>query len=77
MPAQEGGTTLGFQRVPEPHVGKNMVHLDLGASDRAAEAKRLRDLGAVEVEEHSMPGLDWTVLTDPEGTVFCVSSYGG
>lgn len=73
-PAREGGTKLGFQRVPEPRSGKNRVHVDLGASDLAAEVKRLVALGASEVAEHAMPGLDWTVLTDPEGNEFCVGS---
>ncbi len=36
--------------------------------------KRLVELGAKEVAEHSgRPGLAWTVLTDPEGNEFCVS----
>lgn len=69
----EGGLPLGLQRVPEPRVGKNRVHVDFGGDDRAAEVKRLVELGAKEVAEHSVPGLAWTVLTDPEGNEFCVS----
>ena len=74
LAAPEGGLPLGLQRVPEPRAGKNRVHLDLGADDRAAEVKRLVELGAGEVAEHEVPGLAWTVLTDPEGNEFCVSS---
>ncbi|GLY44062.1 glyoxalase [Amycolatopsis sp. NBRC 101858] len=69
----EGGLPLGLQRVPEPRAGKNRVHVDFGGDDRAAEVKRLVELGAKEVAEHSVPGLAWTVLTDPEGNEFCVS----
>jgi predicted enzyme related to lactoylglutathione lyase len=26
------------------------------------------------IEEHRVPGIVWTVLTDPEGNEFCVGS---
>jgi GT2 family glycosyltransferase len=32
------GTTLGFQRVPEPKAGKNRVHVDLEVEDEVAAA---------------------------------------
>jgi predicted enzyme related to lactoylglutathione lyase len=70
----EGGLPLGLQRVPEPRAGKNRVHVDFGGDDRRAEVKRLVELGAREVAEHEVPGLAWTVLTDPEGNEFCVSA---
>src|SRR2546430_12721491 len=63
----EGGLPLGLQKVPEARAGKNRVHIDFGGEDRGAEVKRLVELGAKEVAEHSVPGLAWTVLTDPEG----------
>jgi predicted enzyme related to lactoylglutathione lyase len=68
-----GGLTVSLQEVPEPRVGKNRVHLDLEASDRAAEVARLVKLGATKVREHTYSGYAWTVLEDPEGNVFCVS----
>lgn len=69
----EGGLSLGLQRVPEPRVGKNRVHIDLGAEDREQEVKRLVALGATEQAQHEVPGFAWTVLSDPEGNEFCVS----
>jgi catechol 2,3-dioxygenase-like lactoylglutathione lyase family enzyme len=72
-PAKEGGVALGIQRVPETRAGKNRIHLDLGSPNRPAEVERLLGLGASEVAEHSVPGLDWTVLADPEGNQFRVS----
>ncbi|MCP2256881.1 Glyoxalase-like domain-containing protein [Streptoalloteichus tenebrarius] len=69
----EGAPALGLQRVPEPRAGKNRVHLDFAADDREAEVRRLEELGATRVTEHSAPGLAWTVLADPEGNEFCVS----
>jgi catechol 2,3-dioxygenase-like lactoylglutathione lyase family enzyme len=70
----DGGFTLGLQRVPEPRVGKNRVHLDLRADDRASEVQRLAGLGAKILDEHGMPGFGWTVLEDPQGNVFCVGA---
>src|SRR5262245_43115159 len=69
------GPRLGLQRVPEPKRDKNRVHLDIAASsadERRAEVGRLVGLGATFVDEHNIPGFAWTVLADPEGTVFCV-----
>ena len=67
----DGSIVVSLQKVPEPRVGKNRVHLDLNG-DRATEVPRLVALGASVVEEHEVPGTAWTVLTDPEGNVFCV-----
>lgn len=70
-----GTPGLGLQKVPEPRVGKNRVHLDLHAEDRAAEVVRLTGLGASVLAEHSVPGLRWTVLADPAGNEFCVADH--
>lgn len=77
-PPESGhGPRLGLQKVPEPKVGKNRVHLDFSApsGDRPAEVERLMGLGATVVDEHVLPGFAWTVLADPEGTVFCVGAH--
>ena len=66
------GLRLGLQRVGDPTAGKNRVHPDFHVADRGAEVARLVEMGAVEVAEHSVPGLTWTVLTDPAGNEFCV-----
>lgn len=71
-----GAPRIGLQRVPEPRAGKNRVHVDFGADDREAEVRRLVGLGAVELGRHEAPGLEWTVLEDPEGNVFCVAGEG-
>ncbi|MCT2584669.1 VOC family protein [Actinophytocola gossypii] len=65
---------LGLQKVPEELTGKNRVHVDFATDDREGEVDRLVALGATRGDTHSMPGLDWTVLQDPEGNVFCVGS---
>ena len=65
---------LGLQKVPEERSGKNRVHIDFSTDDREAEIERLVGLGATRGDDHSAPGLTWTVLRDPEGNVFCVGS---
>ncbi|MGO1316454.1 MAG: VOC family protein [Cellulomonadaceae bacterium] len=65
--------TRAFQKVDEVTPGKNRVHLDLVAPDRAIEVQRLRAAGATQVDEHTMGDFTWTVLADPQGNVFCVS----
>jgi predicted enzyme related to lactoylglutathione lyase len=73
-PTQNAGIQIGLQRVPEPRMGKNRVHVDWAADDRIAEVGRLTRLGARVIAEHSLPGVTWTVLADPEGNEFCVSA---
>jgi predicted enzyme related to lactoylglutathione lyase len=76
-PNREGAPAVGLQRVPEERAGKNRVHIDFFTEDRPAEVERLAKLGATEVGEHTVPGLTWTVLQDPEGNEFCVAASDG
>jgi predicted enzyme related to lactoylglutathione lyase len=75
-----GGASLYFMRVPEPKAGKNRLHLDLlTEGSMEAEVTRLARAGAevVEVRQdpESMDNPDtWTVMRDPEGNEFCVTS---
>jgi Glyoxalase-like domain len=74
------GATLYFMKVPEPKVGKNRLHLDLVTSGSMEdEVMRLAGAGAELVEVRQDPAfLDnpdtWTVMRDPEGNEFCVTS---
>jgi len=61
---------LWFQRVPEPKVVKNRVHLDLSTDDVEAEVARLVALGAAVAAAQPDDGL--VVMHDPEGNEFCV-----
>jgi Glyoxalase-like domain len=71
------GPRLLFQRRPKTPTESIPIHLDLKSEDRHAEVKRLKGLGATEVEERSQkigPYEEfWTVMRDPEGNGFCVS----
>jgi len=51
-------------------------HLDLYASDQAAEVQRLIGLGAREVDWDYEDGADYVVLADPDGNRFCVVDAG-
>ena len=62
------GPRLWFQRVPEPKVAKNRLHLDVRARDRRSEVSRVVALGARVIDERA----DLTVLQDPEGNEFCI-----
>jgi len=69
----ENGPALAFQQVPEPRTGKNRLHLDVTTSDPEAVIAMVIELGGSRVEDHEMQGFGWTVLSDPEGNVFCVA----
>jgi predicted enzyme related to lactoylglutathione lyase len=68
-----GGPVINIQPVPEEKVGKARVHLDLWVDDLAAAIARVEELGGSHTGEvHSEPeGID-AVMTDPEGTEFCL-----
>jgi catechol 2,3-dioxygenase-like lactoylglutathione lyase family enzyme len=53
------------------------IHLDLYATDQAAEVRRLIALGATEVHwDKRPPDADYVILADPEGNRFCVVDAG-
>lgn len=68
------GPRLFFQRVPEPKVAKNRVHLDVNVGhDRVdAEVARLVGEGATVVRTVEELGERWVVLSDPEGNELCL-----
>jgi hypothetical protein len=78
------GPRLYFQRVPEPKVVKNRVHLDLNVGGGRqvpleerrvridAAVDRLRALGAAPLRPVEERGEYWVVMTDPEGNEFCL-----
>src|SRR5581483_11290284 len=73
LAADASGARMLFLKVPENKTGKNRMHVDFRAGDRAAEIARLVGLGATEGETHQERGVNWTVMADPEGNEFCVS----
>ena len=66
---------LAFQKVPESKSVKNRVHLDLGYKDPEAFIEKVVELGGAVAETHQMSeGSAWTVLMDPEGNEFCITT---
>jgi len=77
------GPRILFQRVPEPKIVKNRVHLDVNAGGRdetdderrrlvVRTVERLETLGATVYREFEERGEHWVVMQDPEGNEFCV-----
>lgn len=67
------GPNMSFQQVPEKRAGKRgKIHLDLYADYRDAEVERLLKLGAARYPWRYRPESDFTVLSDPDGNLFCV-----
>lgn len=73
FPADESEPPINIQRVAEPRLGKNRMHLDIHVADLDSEVERLVDLGAVRLsEELCEHDHRWIVLGDPDGNEFCV-----
>ena len=72
----DGGPALAFQRVPEPKLGKNRLHLDLVVDDLATAVAELVALGARHVASVDEQGVRLEVLADPEGNELCVIPAG-
>ncbi len=78
------GPRLFFQRVPEPKVAKNRVHLDLRTATELSGADRMHALelragelvarGATRVRLSPPDALSkgFIVMADPEGNEFCL-----
>jgi hypothetical protein len=79
------GPRVYLQKVPEPKVAKNRMHIDLGVSGGAgvtleerkrqilAEVERLKALGASDARgPMENAGEYWFRMNDPEGNEFCV-----
>jgi len=77
------GPRIYLQRVPEPKVGKNRVHIDLNVGRREMSdderrqlvderVRRLVDAGASVLRDAEERGERWVVMADPEGNEFCV-----
>jgi len=69
-----GGAGFGFQRVAEPKVGKNRVHLDISGPDILAVKDRIEALGGQQIDGYEDGG--FLVMADPEGNEFCIVPTG-
>lgn len=72
------GPYLEFLRTPDPESGRHRLHLDLlpyPGGDQAAEAERLRSIGARDADL-GQGDAPWMCLADPEGNEFCILGRG-
>ncbi len=72
IPPDASGLRIWFNKVPEPKISKNRVHIDVNMTD-GDEMARLEQLGARQVREirDDAGTLHWTIMADPEGNEFC------
>lgn len=69
-----GSLSVFLQRVPEPKLGKNRLHLDLYTATPEQLVSELVASGAV-VMGRPLPDVErweWQAMLDPEGNEFCV-----
>jgi predicted enzyme related to lactoylglutathione lyase len=69
-----GVPILRFQRVPEPKVVKNRVHLDVAVADLDAACARVEGLGGRRISANAFAEYSyrWLVMADPEDNEFCL-----
>ena len=73
VPNEGEGPPLVLQRVPEPKLQKNRMHLDITTDEVEPEVQRLEALGAKRISDmQSMDSVLWLTMVDPEGNEFCV-----
>ncbi len=78
LPPEPSQPKLLLQRVPEPKITKNRMHIDIHVGDIDGEAARLESLGARRVSSSAVSeyGTRWHVMADPEGNELCVCDGG-
>jgi predicted enzyme related to lactoylglutathione lyase len=75
-PTATGGPMLYFQPVGEPKLGKARLHLDLWVDDLDAAVARVEAVGGADTgERHEHANGTVAVMTDPEGTEFCLITF--
>jgi predicted enzyme related to lactoylglutathione lyase len=67
---QDTGPRLVFNKVPEPKVVKNRLHVDLISDTFDAEAERLLSLGARKLRDLQGDKSRWATFADIEGNEF-------
>lgn len=70
--ASDGAPRFAFQRVPEPKIAKNRVHVDLTVDDLEAVTSWLESHGGERASDHEEDGYRWRVALDPEGNELCL-----
>ena len=72
VPREGPGVQLAITLVSSEAKTHQRHHLDLYATDRAAEVEQLLGLGAQQGDWRYPKNADYIVLADPDGNKFCV-----
>jgi len=85
VPKDGDGIRIFFQKVSDPKIGKNRLHLDVAVAEGLegekrmavleAKADELSDYGATRIKRWEPDGINpgFLVMEDPEGNVFCLN----
>jgi predicted enzyme related to lactoylglutathione lyase len=75
-PTAIGGPMLYFQPVPEAKTGKARAHLDLWVDDLPAAVRLVEELGGhLANASHDVRSGTLAVMTEPDGTEFCLITF--
>ena len=66
------GPNLSLQSRDHRPAARSWLHLDLYTPDRNSEVERLLGLGAKRYPWRARPDVDFVVLEDPGGNLFCI-----
>lgn len=74
VPTSPDHPVVTFQRVPEPKIVKNRLHLDVRVDDIDRATARVEAFGGRKLQEADVHeyGYSWRVMADPEGNEFCL-----
>lgn len=76
--AERAHPRIAFQRVPEPKVTKNRLHLDVWVEDLEVATAAAETVGATRVGELVQdPAEPFQVMLDPAGNEFCLVHITG
>jgi predicted enzyme related to lactoylglutathione lyase len=71
-PSSDQSPLISFQRVEEPKVSKNRLHLDIKVDDLETATETIQSLGGKLVQECFDDPYVWRVMADPEDNEFCI-----
>ena len=70
--SSDSSPAMCFQKVDEPKINKNRVHVDVEVANLLTATKHIEALGGSLLQELSEGAYKWRVMADPENNEFCV-----
>jgi predicted enzyme related to lactoylglutathione lyase len=72
QPDADDGVTLGIQRVTSRSTSPPELHLDIAVDDPEATKSLVLEQGGSLISAHTMAGVGWYIMADPENNHFCI-----